>query len=59
MPCPFLTRFGQNYVKTYAPLLVKTYGNQCPVISRALTNDTKPESQVKADCKCDNISEKL
>ncbi|XP_044765233.1 5-aminolevulinate synthase, erythroid-specific, mitochondrial [Coccinella septempunctata] len=49
MPCPFLTRLGQNYVKSYAPLLVKTYGNQCPVISRALTNDARPESLLKSE----------
>ncbi|KAL3290223.1 hypothetical protein HHI36_023582 [Cryptolaemus montrouzieri] len=46
MPCPFLTRLGQNYVKSYAPLLVKTYGNQCPIISRTL-NDMKTETDQK------------
>lgn len=33
MPCPFLTRLSQNYIKNYASILLKMYGNQCPVVS--------------------------
>ncbi|KAK9870379.1 hypothetical protein WA026_007945 [Henosepilachna vigintioctopunctata] len=46
MPCLFLTRLGQNYVKSYRPHLGKTYGNQCPIISRTL-NNTVNETQPK------------
>jgi 5-aminolevulinate synthase len=37
MPCPFLTRLSPNYVKNYAAVLLKMYGNQCPVISNNLS----------------------
>jgi 5-aminolevulinate synthase len=37
MPCPFLTRLSANYVRNYAPVLLKTYGNQCPVVTRAIS----------------------
>lgn len=37
MPCPFLTRLSANYVRNYAPVLLKTYGNQCPVVSRTIS----------------------
>ncbi|XP_022915181.1 5-aminolevulinate synthase [Onthophagus taurus] len=36
MPCPFLTRLTQNYIRNYGPTLLKTYGGQCPVMSKAL-----------------------
>lgn len=36
MPCPFLTRLSQNYVRNYAPTLLKMYGSQCPVMARAI-----------------------
>lgn len=38
MPCPFLTRLSQNYVKSYAPVLLKMYGSQCPVVSRTINH---------------------
>lgn len=38
MPCPFLARLSSNYVKNYAPILLKAYGNQCPVVSRAVSS---------------------
>lgn len=38
MPCPFLTRLSANYVRNYAPVLLKTYGNQCPVVTRAISS---------------------
>ncbi|CRL02464.1 CLUMA_CG015293, isoform B [Clunio marinus] len=62
MPCPFLTRLSANYVRNYAPILLKTYGNQCPVVTRAIsqiggvgggsssgssTPQTPPESPIK------------
>ncbi|KAG5680152.1 hypothetical protein PVAND_009677 [Polypedilum vanderplanki] len=37
MPCPFLTRLSSTYVRNYAPILMKTYGNQCPVVARAIS----------------------
>lgn len=45
MSCPFLTRLSQSYVKNYAPILLKMYGSQCPVISRNLNNIAKNEIQ--------------
>lgn len=36
MPCPFLTRLSSTYVRNYAPILLKMYGSQCPIISRSL-----------------------
>lgn len=36
MPCPFLTRLSQSYVRNYAPTLLKMYGSQCPVMSRSM-----------------------
>lgn len=36
MPCPFLTRLSQNYVRNYAPTLLKMYGSQCPVMARTI-----------------------
>lgn len=36
MPCPFLARLSQNYVRNYAPILLKMYGSQCPVMSRTM-----------------------
>nr|XP_023020834.1 5-aminolevulinate synthase, nonspecific, mitochondrial-like [Leptinotarsa decemlineata] len=47
MSCPFLTRLSYNYVKNYAPVLLKTYGNQCPVISRSL-NSIASDGEVKS-----------
>lgn len=38
MPCPFLTRLNANYVRNYAPTLLKAYGHQCPVVSRTITS---------------------
>lgn len=40
MPCPFLTRLSQNYVRNYAPILLKMYGSQCPVISRNMSTQS-------------------
>ncbi|XP_053679530.1 5-aminolevulinate synthase, erythroid-specific, mitochondrial [Anopheles nili] len=37
MPCPFLTRLSTNYVRHYAPVLLKTYGAQCPVVQRTIS----------------------
>lgn len=44
MPCPFLNRLSQSYIKNYAPLLVKNYGNQCPIISRGFNNFGSPKT---------------
>lgn len=38
MPCPFLTRLSSNYVRNYAPVLLKTYGAQCPVVQRTIAS---------------------
>lgn len=37
MPCPFLTRLNANYVRNYAPTLLKAYGHQCPVVQRTIS----------------------
>lgn len=42
MPCPFLTRLSANYVRNYAPILLKTYGPQCPVVSRSISSLQNP-----------------
>lgn len=42
MPCPFLTRLSTNYVRNYAPVLLKTYGQQCPVVSRSISSLQNP-----------------
>lgn len=42
MPCPFLTRLSANYVRNYAPALLKAYGQQCPVVSRAISTLQPP-----------------
>ncbi|XP_066152756.1 5-aminolevulinate synthase, erythroid-specific, mitochondrial isoform X1 [Euwallacea fornicatus] len=63
MPCPFLTRLSQNYVKNYAPVLLKMYGNQCPVVSRTLnhmaSNNVAPEitENSNAPSKCPFLNE--
>lgn len=49
MPCPFLTRLGTNYVRNYAPTLLKTYGPQCPVVSRAITTLQNPPAGSKSN----------
>lgn len=42
MPCPFLSRLNANYVRNYAPSLLKVYGHQCPVVTRAITSMQSP-----------------
>lgn len=37
MPCPFLTRLSTTYVRNHGPVLLKTYGNHCPVASRFIS----------------------
>ena len=37
MPCPFLSRLPGNFIKNYAPPLLKLYADQCPVLSRAVS----------------------
>lgn len=34
MPCPFLSRLPASYVRNYAPALLKTYGEHCPIASQ-------------------------
>ena len=34
MSCPFLNRLPSNFVRNYAPLLVKQYAQHCPVIKQ-------------------------
>ncbi|XP_044741391.1 5-aminolevulinate synthase, erythroid-specific, mitochondrial [Chrysoperla carnea] len=45
MPCPFLTRLSATYVRNYAPSLLKTYGNHCPVASSTMCS--MPATKVK------------
>ncbi|XP_059468782.1 5-aminolevulinate synthase, erythroid-specific, mitochondrial isoform X2 [Neocloeon triangulifer] len=44
MPCPFLTRLSATYIRNYAPSLLKNYGNQCPVVSRLISNMANAET---------------
>ncbi|XP_064536254.1 5-aminolevulinate synthase, erythroid-specific, mitochondrial isoform X1 [Drosophila montana] len=43
MQCPFLNRFGANYLRNYAEILYQSYGIFCPVISKTIhkTNENK------------------
>lgn len=57
MPCPFLTRLSTNYVRNYAPVLLKTYGQQCPVASHSISSlQTPPASNVNSDESANNSS---
>lgn len=60
MPCPFLTRLSQTYVRNYGSSLLKMYGNHCPVISRSFheaeSTDVKQEANTKAS-KCPFLPE--
>lgn len=53
MPCPFLTRLSQTYVRNYGSSLLKMYGNHCPVISRSFheaeSTDVKQEGTYKQE----------
>lgn len=42
MPCPFLSRLSANYVRNYAPVLLKNYAQQCPVASRTISSLQQP-----------------
>lgn len=42
MPSLRLTRLSANYVRNYAPILLKTYGNQCPAVSRTISSLQNP-----------------
>lgn len=73
MPCPFLTRLSSTYVRNYAPILLKTYGNQCPVVTRAISqlqnasgvtttqernlSSAQPQQESSVDKKCPGLSE--
>uniref|UniRef100_U5EVJ4 5-aminolevulinate synthase n=1 Tax=Corethrella appendiculata TaxID=1370023 RepID=U5EVJ4_9DIPT len=48
MPCPFLTRLSANYVRNYGPVLLKTYGHQCPVVTRAIQTLQNPPTNPSA-----------
>jgi len=50
MPCPFLTRLPTAFVRNYGTALVKKYGEQCPVMSRALSTVAATERK-KEQCK--------
>lgn len=45
MPCPFLTRLNANYVRNYAPTLLKTYGHNCPVVARTVSTMQQQQQQ--------------
>lgn len=36
MPCPFLTRLSNSYVRNYGSSLAKLHGQHCPVMSRMI-----------------------
>lgn len=36
MPCPFLTRLSNSYVRNYGSSLAKIHGQHCPVMSRMI-----------------------
>lgn len=48
MPCPFLTRLNANYVRNYAPTLLKTYGHNCPVVARTISTLQQQPGQPQA-----------
>ena len=46
MTCPFLNRLPTNFVRNYAPALVKQYIKQCPAMShRGFTSISDPKAQ--------------
>lgn len=40
MPCPFLNKLSSNYVKNYGHMLLRMYGNQCPVLPKGIVAQT-------------------
>jgi len=38
MPCPFLSRLPSTFVRNYAPNLLKTYAEHCPIASQAVAS---------------------
>ncbi|XP_050313964.1 5-aminolevulinate synthase, erythroid-specific, mitochondrial isoform X2 [Anthonomus grandis grandis] len=61
MACPFLTNLSQSYVKNYAPVLIKMYGSQCPVLSKSINqmarNSEVQETLTKTPTKCPFLNE--
>ncbi|XP_026466616.1 5-aminolevulinate synthase, nonspecific, mitochondrial-like [Ctenocephalides felis] len=45
MPCPFLTRFSSNYLRNYAPNLLKNYAQFCPVAANAMSSVSQGQMQ--------------
>ncbi|XP_059090299.1 5-aminolevulinate synthase, erythroid-specific, mitochondrial-like isoform X1 [Tigriopus californicus] len=48
MPCPFARKLPTTFLKNYAGSLVKTYGDQCPAIRRAVATFHQPGPNVDA-----------
>jgi len=38
MPCPFLSRLPSTFVRNYAPSLLKTYAEHCPIASQTVAS---------------------
>lgn len=48
MPCPFARKLPTTFLKNYAGSLVKTYGDQCPAIRRAVATFHQPGFNAEA-----------
>uniref|UniRef100_A0A1L8E2U4 5-aminolevulinate synthase n=1 Tax=Nyssomyia neivai TaxID=330878 RepID=A0A1L8E2U4_9DIPT len=46
MPCPFLSNFNANFLRNNASLLLKTYGNHCPVLTNTIQGEIVPQLAV-------------
>uniref|UniRef100_A0A8D8WQU5 5-aminolevulinate synthase n=1 Tax=Cacopsylla melanoneura TaxID=428564 RepID=A0A8D8WQU5_9HEMI len=44
MPCPFLTRLSNSYVRNYGSSLAKLHGQHCPVMSRMIGTTVPSDS---------------
>lgn len=45
MPCPFLGSLNQAFVRNYGAVLMKQYGNYCPIISRGFRSMGNDETK--------------
>jgi len=50
MPCPFLSRLPSSFVRNYAPSLLKTYAEHCPIASQAVASSLAGQSGNQTAC---------
>uniref|UniRef100_A0A1B6D2X7 5-aminolevulinate synthase n=3 Tax=Clastoptera arizonana TaxID=38151 RepID=A0A1B6D2X7_9HEMI len=54
MPCPFLSRLPNTYIRNYGVSLLKAYGNHCPIMSRLVgtSSDGLVEAETVMEITC-------